>query len=254
MDAVVANTDALLATGLLGVAMVGVWSLGWRRGRRSRAAELQLPESKLDDAALALLGLLLAFSFSLALAKYERRRERLVADANSIGDFYTCASLLPEPARSKLQGVIRDYTRLRLEVAAGGWGPELEHALPRFEQMHRSMTDLVGDALAQGTPIAVPLTDTLNNLTSNHAARLAAVRDRLPGSIVLLLFLSATMTAGLVGRQQGASPRPSLAGTATFITIVLMTIYVTLDLNQPAQGLIRLSQEPMERLLNSMTS
>jgi len=36
----------------------------------------------------------------MALQKYDQRRLMLIADSNSIGDFYTCASLLPEPTKS----------------------------------------------------------------------------------------------------------------------------------------------------------
>jgi hypothetical protein len=52
------------------------------------------------DASMALLGLLLAFTFSLSLARHDQRRLAAIADGNSIGDFYTCATLLKEPGRS----------------------------------------------------------------------------------------------------------------------------------------------------------
>jgi hypothetical protein len=40
------------------------------------------------------------------------------ADSNAIGDFYTCASSLKEPARTKLQAVIRQYAQARLDLSA----------------------------------------------------------------------------------------------------------------------------------------
>jgi hypothetical protein len=248
----ISDTEAWIVALLLGAAMAAAWRVGWRRGRDGRAAGLPAPESRVEDAALALLGLLLAFTFSIALSKYDRRREALIIDANAIGDFYTCATLVSEPARTKLRDAVREYTRLRLELAMRGYGADMKNTLPRFVEMHGRMTDLVGEALAAGTPIAVPLTQTLNALTSSYAARLEAIRDRLPDSIVALLLIAATLSAGLVGRQQGISARPSIAGTVSFIAIVVLTVSVTLDLNQPARGLIQVSQEPMQRLLSSM--
>jgi uncharacterized membrane protein YfcA len=106
--------------------------------------------------------------------------------------------------------------------------------------------------LVEGTPIAVSLTNNLNNLTSADASRLAAYRERLPWSIVLLLFLGAIIPAFLMGLQQARSPRPHLAGTVCFIFLVTLVIYVTLDLNQPRKGTILVSQQPFERLLPSM--
>ena len=67
------------------------------------------------------------------------------------------------------------------------------------------MTSLVEQALLAGTPIAVSLTNTLNAVTSNQAARLAAIRDHLPNSILALLFVSAIVTTILIGRNQGFS-------------------------------------------------
>ena len=88
------------------------------------------------------------------------------------------------------------------------------------------MTDLVAQALDQGTPIAVSLTNTLNEVTSNHAARLAAVRDRLPGVIVILLLVSSIATTMLVGREQGLSNAHEMAGTLCFILLVSLAVYV----------------------------
>lgn len=127
----------------------------------------------------------------------------------------------------------------------------MEEKLQGFQKMHARMTDMAA-ALVEGTPIAVSLTNTLNNVTSTHASRLAAYRERLPWSIVLLLFLGAIVPAFLMGLKQAASARPHLSGTVCFVFLVMLVIYVTLDLNQPGSGTIRVSQEPFERLLQSM--
>ena len=118
--------------------------------------------------------------------------------------------------------------------------------------MQDRMTALVDQALTAGTPISVSLTNTLNGLISNHAARLAAARDRLPVSVVFLLLLAAVVASLLVGREQGASNETDLAGTFCFIVLATFVVFVILDLNQPERGLITINQEPMLRLLSSM--
>ncbi len=253
MDLIVAqmnawNVSLALALGMLAAWRVGIW-MGYRLRRKGDGRE----PSKFDDAAMALLGLLLAFTFGISISKHDQRRMAVVADSNAIGDFYSCATLLKEPTRTKLQGVIRDYTELRLRLAREKVDDsELETAFVRFQQMHGQMTELVAQALSNGTPIAVSLTNTLNEVTSNHAARLAAIRDRLPISIVALLLVSSIVTTLLIGREQGFSPSIEIAGTLCFILLVCLAIYVTLDLNQPERGIIMVSQEPLERLLSSM--
>jgi hypothetical protein len=169
MGGIFAEADSRLVALALGLAMFAAWAFGRWHGRRLRVKSGEVPVSKFDDASLALLGLLLGFTFSMALVKHDQRRLMVVADGNAIGDFYTCASLLNEPVRTKLQTVIHNYTRLRLELT--GQRPDeamLESALGQMQLMQGQMTVLVDQALAAGTPIAVPLTNTLNGITSNH--------------------------------------------------------------------------------------
>jgi len=204
---------------------------------------------------MALLGLLLAFAFGTSMAKHDQRRIAVVQDSNAIGDFYTCATLLKEPVRSRLQAVVRAYAQQRLKIARE---PEesfdLEAALGAFQRMHEQMTVLVNQVISDGTPIAVSVTNTLNAVTSNQAARLAAIRDHLPGSVLALLFLSTIVTSVLIGRSQGFSGASDIGGVLCFVILVGFTVYVVLDLNRPDRGFVRVSQEPIERLVSSMAN
>ncbi len=253
MDEIVAGLDIYIVVLTLAAVMFVVWEIGKRMGYRLRSRGHTQP-SKVADASMALLGLLIAFSFGMSIERHDRRRLAAVADSNAIGDFYTCAALLNEPTRSSLQAVIRQYAELRLEVARGRPGDaDIQSALARSDLMHSQMTHLVAQALSNGTPIAVSLTNTLNAVISNQASRLAAFRDRLPSSIVVLLFTGAIASMLLIGREQGSADTHDIAGTICFILLVSLAVYVTLDLNRPEGGLIRVSQEPIERLLSSMS-
>jgi hypothetical protein len=252
MDLMVAGLDAGIISLTLAIAMLATWGFGTWMGRRLRSKSDKKP-SKFDDASMALMGLLLAFAFGMSISKHDQRRMAVVADSNAIGDFYTCATLLKEPTRTKLRGVIREYAELRLGLARRPIdNSELENALPRMQQAHGQMTELVAQALSDGTPIAVSLTNTLNEVTSEHAGRLAVVKDRLPASVVMLLVVAPIITTMLIAREQGIAGSSEVAGMLCFILLVSLAIYVTLDLNQPERGLIRVSQEPIERLLSSM--
>ena len=251
----VSQIDAWLMALGLALAMICAWVAGWWGGRRTSSAT-EPTEFKLDDATLALLGLLIAFTFAMSIGKNDQRKAMLVADSNAIGDFYTCAGFAEEPERTKLKALIREYVEFRLDavrqVQAGIGKSTFEDEIRRVQQMIGRMTDLVGEALRKGTPIAVPLINTLNEVSSTNAARIAAVRNRLPSSIVLLLFIAATVTALLIGRQQGALQVRRISGTLSFILLVALVYYVTLDLNQPQKGLITVNQQPLTELLESM--
>jgi hypothetical protein len=238
---------------LLAVAMLAGWAGGWWRGRAANKEQREVPASKFNDAILALLGLLLAFTFSISLARHEQRRQMAVTDSNAIGDFYTTVSLLKEPEREELQSVVRRYVEHRLSVAAGTHDEvAFQKRLDEIRQMHSQMEALVQQAVDRGTPAVVPLVNTLNALTSAHAARLAAFRDRLPPGVVVLLVLASVITTVLVGWQQGASQEWHPLAAVGFTMLVSLVVWVTLDLNQPQRGWITVSQEPLEQLLKGM--
>jgi len=251
------DVDAWSIAAVVALAMVAAWLLGRRIGARRLRKDSQGERpavSKFLDASLALLGLLIAFTFATSLTKYDSRRLMVVADSNAVGDFYNCASLLKEPVRTKLRKVIHDYATLRLALAKRAYNSaDFQRTLDQFEQMHSQMVDLVSEALTDGTPIAVSLTNTLNALTSRNADRLFAVRDRIPPTIVVLLLTSAVVAALLVGREQGVLGEEDLAGTISFIVLVSLAIFVTLDLNQPNRGFARVDQESMTRLISTMS-
>lgn len=238
---------------VLAVAMLSTWGAGWWLGSRLRVRRGREAGSTLDDASLALVGLLLAFAFGMSLDRHDRRRDMVIADSNSIGDFYSCASMLKEPLRTKLQDVIREYLEMRVALVRKGVDrASLNQAVRRSQQMQAQMTEIVAQAVNQGTPIAVSLMTTFNALTSSHAARLAAANDRLPASIVLLLFVAAATSAMLLGREQGLLGRAEIVATSIFVLLVTLTVYVTLDLNQPQSGMIVVDQTPMQQRLSSL--
>jgi hypothetical protein len=234
------------------ISMVAAWALGWRIGRRTPTPPGDDPGIKFTDGSMTLLGLLLAFTFAMALGRHDSRRMAVVAESNAIGDFYTCATLLKDPTRSQLQDVIRQYARLRLDMEVGRLpAHKQEAALQQCYDLQSNMTAHVADAVRDGTPIAVSLTSTLTNLTSTHASRRAAYQESLPWSIVLLLYLSALCPSYLLGQRQGEATNVHLAGTFCFIFLVGLVIFVVFDLNQPNRGLITVNLSSLEQVVRS---
>jgi hypothetical protein len=235
------------------VAMLACWGLGWRSGRLRPPDSGDDPALKFTDASLAILGLLLAFTFAMALGRHDHRRLMVVGESNAIGDFYTCASIVKDPHRSALQSVIRSYTTNEMRALSRFLPDSEQRELTRESlEMQNRMIGLVAGAVAEGTPIAVSLTNTLNELTSANASRLAAYEEVLPWSIQLLLLLAACTPSFLTGRMQGASGKVHFSGTLNFVVLVTLVIYVTMDLNQGRRGLIRVNVAPFERLVQSM--
>ena len=233
------------------VAMTAFFALGSIRGRRSPAPAGD-NGAKFTDASMALLGLLLAFTFSMALNRYDERRQAMVAETNAIGDLYTSATMLPEPTRSKFQTILADYTQHRLEGRRQrALRNEPERVMGEARQMQAQATDIVAAMVEERSPIIVPLLNNLNEVTSSYATYLAAYQERLPVIVLVLLLLGAMIPAFLMGRQ-GALNTVHRSGPVSFALLVTLVIYVTFDLNQPSGGLITVGDEPLVQLLKSM--
>jgi hypothetical protein len=255
MEEILVRQSAWQIALVLAVLMLVAWRVGLRMGNVLRDRNRRARWSKFDDASLALLGLLVAFTFGMSISRHDDRRLMVIRDSNAIGDFYTCASLLDDPVRSQLQTLIREYTELRLRaprIVANQ--QDLERVIRQSQQMQDQMTVLVSQALRQGTSIAVPLTNTLNALISVQAERIGAAENRLPSSIALLLFVCAVVATMLVGREQGFENKTEIPATLSFIMMVTLAVYVTLDLNQPQRGMVTVSQAPIARVLSTMNT
>jgi hypothetical protein len=103
---------------VLVILLVGLSELAWRMGiaKSRKKSEADKGSGTVRSAVLALLGLLLGFSFAIAAARHETRRELLVEEANSIGTTARRAQLLPEPHAANVVRLLREYVPLRIEA------------------------------------------------------------------------------------------------------------------------------------------
>ena len=137
--------QSLVGVALFVLAGMGVAALAGyliRRLRRRQSPEREETEhnqeSYLVGSMLGLLALLLAFSFSIAVSRYEERRQLVIQEANAIGTSYLRTQLLDEPHRGRLSGLLVQYTDNR--VALGSAGP---NEIPRrLAENDRLLTDI----------------------------------------------------------------------------------------------------------------
>jgi hypothetical protein len=245
--------DAGIIAILFAVFMAGAWGLGNLRGRKLAVDPDHDPGSKVVDAALAVFGLLLAFTFAMTLERHEHRRLMLVEQANTIGDFFTCATIIAPPERTELQATIRRYAEHELEALRDYLSDtDRRQRIQESNLMHNQMTELTSRAVERGTPIALSLTNALNAVTSAHASRTADYEERLPWPVQMMLLAAACGSTFLLGRQQGLAAKKCIAGTISFILLVSLVIFVIKDLSQPRRGWIKVNTEPMVRLVESI--
>jgi hypothetical protein len=245
--------------GVLLVALIVSFELGHRSGLRTRLRRGEFQEvttamAAIHGAVLGLLGLLLAFTYSYAAGRADNRRAAVVQEANAIGTAYLRSDLVPEPARSQLQDLLRTYCGSRIIAKPIVDPSAAKEAIARAEGLHADIwkTAVAGIASKAPTPTDALVIAAMNDLIDMHGVRLAAARDRLPGIILIMLALVACISLALTGHSSGLSGRRNRSLNWALALTVSGVIYVTIDLDHPRAGFIQVSQASLEDALRGM--
>jgi hypothetical protein len=226
----------------------------WAR-HRAKAGEKEdhNQEGYLVGSLLGFLALLMAFSFSMALDRYEERRHLVIQEANAIGTAYLRTQLLDEPHRGRLSGLLVAYTDNRIALGTGshaGLDRQLAMNDRLLTDIWAAVTAARESANAHGITTAVLM--TFNEVIDLDTERKVARQVRVPAPVLMLLYWFLIMTAAVVGYV--LDERRARLGA--FVLFVLLSMYVSIiaDLNRPASGNIKESQEPMLMLRQSLKS
>ena len=191
----------------------------------------------------ALLGLLLAFTFSGAASRFEDRRHLVTMEANAIGTAYLRIDLLPEDTRGDMRDRFRRYVDSRLETYQDVTDRAATAAhLAEDEALQLEIWDRATAAsLRPGVPsqAAMLLLPALNEMIDITTTRLMATRNHPPPVIFGLLVVLSLVSALLVGYGSSVNRGRTWLHTVAFAAILALTIYVIVDLEFPRLGLIR---------------
>ena len=247
---------------LILVASIGVFLLateaGFLLGRRSQSTNDDNSKSQIytiQGAALGLLALLLGFTFAMAMSRYDIRKQMVLDESNAIGTTFLRAQLLPEPTRQEVSNLLRRYVELRLELhAAGNDQKRLREARNQAERLQNQLW-AYGVAMGEKDPRAVTtglFLQSLNEMIDLHAKRLNAQENHVPEITLVLLFFVAFMATGLIGYGCGLSGLRNFFVTIISSILIAAVIMVIMDLDRPSRGLIRVSQQRMIDLRDSL--
>ena len=227
---------------------------GYRLGRYRRnrhEQEKETPVGTMVGATLGLLAFILAFTFGLAAARFDTRRQVLLDEANAIGTTYLRAGMLPE-RREEIRALLRNYVDTRLEAVRSG------NIAEGMRESENIQNDVWTHAIAVGeknpNSIVVGLfVQSLNDMIDLHAKRVqASLRSRIPGAIWIGLFAVAALSLATMGYHAGmVGTRRSLAIFAVALTFSVV-IELIADLDRPQEGILKVSQHALLDLQRSM--
>ncbi len=245
--------DSWVIAVVLMVAMMLAAEIGYHVGRRwplrDAANTGRYYSIAAQSSLLALLALLLGFTFNMSTQRYEMRRRLVMDDANVLGTLWLRSDLLPQPQRSKFEPLLRQYIAVRADVAAlrRETAEELADRLERAETLHGRMWDVVktevqAEHRAKETEALVTL---LSNAQSLHRQRIYAYGSRVPAVIIELLFGAAVIALLVVGYSGGLTQHRGILLKIMITLVVCGTVFTILDLDTPRRGLIQVEQTPM---------
>ena len=240
-----------------------VLELAFRLGRHHRAHSNDSTRSHLtvlQTALLGLLALLLGFNFAMASSRFEARKTLIQDEVTVIGSTYLRAKLLPSDLRGKVSALLKDYVSARIEfMRAGTDEKRLKAASASSRTIEDQLWNLAAAAEAQGEATAAEaqgeataamnlVIQSLTDVYNVNEKRRAEQDDHVPATVINLLLVVAIGALGFIAYSYGLGHRRRHGSTAVFAILIAMVFTITLDLDQPRSGFIRVGEESMLRL------
>lgn len=249
------NQSSIFIVTVLLITLILAMEVGYRLGLKAQSrteAEDKSHVNAIQASLLGILALMLGFTFSLALQRYDSRSLAVVDEANAIGTAYLRSQLLPPSVRDDVQRVLRQYLDVRIQ---GSVVPLSDQAKRQalMMQVDQSQRDLWRYAVQAVEEDDRPTTtglfiQSLNELIDSYGRRNAALNRHIPEVVLFLLYGTFVMTWGIVGYASGITGhRPSFVAYIMLFLVVLL-ILIIIDLDRPRRGMIQVSQTSLTEL------
>lgn len=241
-DALVSSI--VMCTCLFG-AMIAILYVSVRKNQKINRSDTELSESmKLSmSSVFALLGLLIAFTFSNAYSRLLLRRQLIVDEMNAIGTAYYRIDLISPAAQGSLRDGFRRYVDLRARYYAdGNDAAQMEQNQTDLDALQK---DIWGNALAGtvgsgGDTSRRLLLPALNSMFDVASARAVARQAHMPTVILLTLLILPLICAFMLGHNSYQWRHFFYA--AAFSFVICFVLYVIIDIDHPRRGFVRLDQ------------
>jgi hypothetical protein len=190
-------------------------------------------------ATLTLLGLIIGFSFSMAVNRYDQRKIYEEAEANAIGTEYVRADLLPPADAARVRALLKNYLNQRILF----YLTRDEHALLQIDaQTTQLQTELWSNvkapAATQQTPVLALVLSGMNDVLNSQGYTQAAWWNRIPTGAWLLMAAVAICSNLLVG--YGAQHTKAGGIRLLVLPLVLsISFFAIADIDSPRRGIIR---------------
>lgn len=239
-------TVFLMITLVLMALLLACIEMGRRIRLRHKDEEASGGLSVIDGAVFGLLGLLLAFAFSGADARFEARRQLIVQETNEIGTAWLRVNLLPASAQPQLRADYRQYVDDRIAFYRD-LNDNPQQARADFANSNTLQTKIWSESIAAArqdpNPAVLSLVlSSLNDMIDITTTRAVALETHPPLAIYILLFVLALASSLIAGFSMGDRRKRPWLHTIVYAVALTVTIYTILDLEFPRAGIVRVDR------------
>jgi hypothetical protein len=231
----------------------------WLRLRRAELAEEENTAAA-DGVVFAVLGLLIAFTFTTAAGHFDERRKLIIDQANAIGTAWLRVDLVAEAERDAIRRPMKEWVRLGLELSS----KPINQDSPEFLAMLEKSAALQSEAWSAAVkavdkspkpPYAGLVLPPINDWIDLTTTRVEMVNRGSPPFVLPTLIALSVTASVLAGYNMAKRQRRSILHMIAFAGAIAFSVFVIIDLNHPRAGLIRINaaDHAMEQLYQSMT-
>jgi hypothetical protein len=204
----------------------------------------------ITNASLTLLALIIGFSFSMAVSRYDQRKNYEEEEANAIGTEYLRADLLPPEDASKVRQLLAQYLDQRLLFYTVRDAHQLEQIDSETATSQTEMWAIVQRAaMARPTPPVTLAVSGMNDVLNRQGYAQAAWWNRIPVGVWSLMGALAVCCNLLIG--YGAQRNASLLFTVLPF-VVAVAFFLIADIDSPRTGVIRVAPKNLISLSRSL--
>jgi hypothetical protein len=215
-------------------------------------------ESKREDfgiilgATLTLLALIVGFSFSMAVSRYDQRKNYEEAEANAIGTEYVRADLLPAADAAKVRTLLKNYLDQRVLFYTTRDGQQILKINARTAQLQAELWSAVlGPAAAKPTPMVALAVSGMNDVLNSQGYTQAAWWNRIPAAAWFLMAAIAVCCNLLVGYGARDVKAEHLL-LQVLPLVVSISFFLIADIDSPRGGVIHVQPENLLSLVESL--
>ncbi len=210
-------------------------------------------------AVLGMMAFVIALTFGSASARFDARKAALLEDVTAIQTAYLRADLLPEPQRTTVRSLLRDYIQVRVGIVYAYGQPERLALIQRRAEALQQAMWLRVEELSEdngGGRIQVFFAATLNDMFKLHTKRVVlGAYYRIPDFVWWILLSASGVAMIAVGFQFGSGKgrRIHVANFSLAITFALVML-LAFDLDRAGEGLVTVNQQPMIDLYRGVSA